>query len=503
MKLARWLRGVLPVAAKEWKTTFLSLRLVIVVVVLALAILGSTFTNTSGSPGTSGTPEFVTYNFEYSPDLNTSHLAFASFAAAPTGEHLSGKLVQLVNSTTRSPGGGFVKPSYNVLSTNSTDSAGWVRFTNLWSTFPNMTLGIAYPDLKEPPYCCIDTHRQLSATAREEGWAIWQELSLAGSSEKIFSAVFLDTLGVPLSSSDVFILQVINASSLPRDFSTYSPPGGWTSQYRVGTTDSSGYYINPKPYGSGLFIVHMNKGGLNDTVVFGSLVPSTTPAGPDGALYSAGSFFIPLILPLLGQAVAYDAVAGEKSEGTLELLLSKPVSRYGVALGKMFGVFGSELAPVVAIILGSAGLIWIRTGQSPTASFLFGFLASAIFLSISYSLLFLVISALSRSLGIALLVSITFLLLFGFLWNIVTILIAGLVGPSGSIPWFQAIVATSLVSPTEIFRQFLSYLAGGLTTASGTLYVPPSSWLAAGAIAWIVGPFTLFVWAMKYRVTEA
>ncbi len=104
----------------------------------------------------------------------------------------------------------------------------------------------------------------------------------------------------------------------------------------------------------------------------------------------------------------------------------------------------------------AAGLFWATTGLASTGSFLAGLVGSVLFLLLSYSLLFLAISALSRSLGTALLVSVLFFLLFAFFWSVITLLLAGLAGPTGSVAWFQAEVALSLFSPTGVYMQFLS-----------------------------------------------
>lgn len=75
---------------------------------------------------------------------------------------------------------------------------------------------------------------------------------------------------------------------------------------------------------------------------------------------------IGFLAPLLGIAFGFDAVNGERSQGTLSRLLSQPIHRYDVINGK----FAAGLA-VIALLLGSltllvAGVGLLRLGIRPT-----------------------------------------------------------------------------------------------------------------------------------------
>ncbi|MCF8474620.1 MAG: ABC transporter permease [Emcibacter sp.] len=106
------------------------------------------------------------------------------------------------------------------------------------------------------------------------------------------------------------------------------------------------------------------------------------------SLSSLSIFFIPLIALLL----AYDSVVGEAERGTLTLLLTHPISRTQVILGKFFGhLFLLVVATVIGY--GVAGVIIALSSDEPFmgaewASFLKLILSSillgGIFLSIGY-----------------------------------------------------------------------------------------------------------------------
>lgn len=95
------------------------------------------------------------------------------------------------------------------------------------------------------------------------------------------------------------------------------------------------------------------------------------------ALFTLGSqqvpqlrvdYFVGIIAPLLGIAFAFDAVNGERSDGTLPRLLSQPIHRDDVVNGKFaagLAIIALTLAAVVAVISGF-GLL--RLGIVPDAS---------------------------------------------------------------------------------------------------------------------------------------
>jgi ABC-type transport system involved in multi-copper enzyme maturation permease subunit len=84
--------------------------------------------------------------------------------------------------------------------------------------------------------------------------------------------------------------------------------------------------------------------------------------------------FVQVILGLLAFLLAYDAISGERETGTLAVMLSNPVPRHHILLGKLLGGMISIAVPVIAGML--AGLIvalsfdsvslnasaWARTG---------------------------------------------------------------------------------------------------------------------------------------------
>lgn len=78
-------------------------------------------------------------------------------------------------------------------------------------------------------------------------------------------------------------------------------------------------------------------------------------------------FVVGLLAPLLGIAFGFDAINGERSQGTLPRLVSQPIHRDDVINGKFvagLGIIGLILAALTLLV---AGLGLVRLGIVPTA----------------------------------------------------------------------------------------------------------------------------------------
>ena len=118
-------------------------------------------------------------------------------------------------------------------------------------------------------------------------------------------------------------------------------------------------------------------GGMEDTVV---------------ALMSIYTLLIPLIAIMLG----FSTIAGEAEKGALSVVLSYPVRRGEVLLGKFLGL-GSVLAVTPLLGFGLGGVIIAATVGAEEGLAYLAFIALAIILGLMYLSLIIFISALCRN----------------------------------------------------------------------------------------------------------
>ncbi|MBF0461664.1 MAG: ABC transporter permease [Magnetococcales bacterium] len=223
----------------------------------------------------------------------------------------------------------------------------------------------------------------------------------------------------------------------------------------------------------------------------------STPTGILGAkplavtVVSLASLTI-FLLPLIALMLAYDALVGEAERGTLLLLLTYPVTKGQVLLGKFLGHV-VVLAWATILGYGAAGLAVGLGGEGadPQSWHAFGallgssVLLGAVFVAIAY-----LISSLVRERGSAAGMAIGVWLLFVVLYDMG--LLGVLVATGGQIheqlfPWLL------LGNPADIFRLFnLTTFDNvrtfaGLAGISGQVNLSPFVLLGA-LLAWIVVP---------------
>lgn len=155
--------------------------------------------------------------------------------------------------------------------------------------------------------------------------------------------------------------------------------------------------------------------------------------------------FVGMVAPLLGLAFAFDAVNGERSEGTLPRLLAQPIYRDDVINGKFaagMSVIGLVLVTVVTLI---AGFGMLRLGIVPHGQEILRLIAwvAATFLYVGLWLAFgLLLSVVIHRAATAALIGFGVWLLVSVFGGLITTILTGLIRPAaGAAP--DAILGTA------------------------------------------------------------
>lgn len=191
---------------------------------------------------------------------------------------------------------------------------------------------------------------------------------------------------------------------------------------------------------------------------------ASTPA-TIASLASLGIFLIPLIALLL----AYDAIVGEDEGGTLLLLMTYPISRSQLLLGKFLG-HGLTLALATVIGFGVAGLAIAALVEDVAignlAIAMLRFIGSTVLLGWGFIALAYLVSARVGekpvAAGLALAIWFFFVLIFDLL------LLGSLVASEGKLnadllPWLL------MLNPTDIYRLLNIVAFGNGPQLSGVL----------------------------------
>ncbi len=230
----------------------------------------------------------------------------------------------------------------------------------------------------------------------------------------------------------------------------------------------------------------------------GSAPTGTTGASALDVMVVSLSSLTIFLIPLIALLLSHDAIVGEAERGTLLLLLSYPVSRGQIILGKFAGHL-VILAVATIVGYGAAGLALgvfsgeaIGQGWQAFARMLVNSVGlGAAFLAIGYA-----ISALAHERGVAAGVAVGIWLLFALVYDMV--LLGALVVDQGSVITAPVLNALLLLNPADVYRllnlvgsadaQMVSGMAGLAADASLSGWV-----LLTALLAWIVVPLALAI----------
>lgn len=213
------------------------------------------------------------------------------------------------------------------------------------------------------------------------------------------------------------------------------------------------------------------------------------------SLTTLGAF----VIPLIGLLIAYDAIVGERNDGTLLLLLSYPLGRGQLVAGKFLGHCSALGVATLAGFGGAVAVMLATRHDSLSGNDLWNiarFITSAALLGASFVAIACLVSVSttdkSRAAGLA---------LIGWLASVVLFDLAllALLVVSGGNPVERALYPyLLLLNPVDTFRLVnLGTLGDGagndLLTGMTAGYAYPMALLVGMQLAWIALPFG---WAM-------
>jgi ABC-2 type transport system permease protein len=158
----------------------------------------------------------------------------------------------------------------------------------------------------------------------------------------------------------------------------------------------------------------------------------TAPSSVEQIQLPAVVGFISIVGPLLGLAFSFDAINGERAEGTLPRLLSQPIHRDDVINGKFLAGMAVIGMTLLIVILGISAFGFIRLGIVPDA---FELLRAAVWVLVTFAyvafwLAFgLLLSVVVRRAATSALIGFGVWLLLTFFGRLIVGLAAGLIAP--------------------------------------------------------------------------
>ncbi|MHB9119555.1 MAG: ABC transporter permease [Burkholderiales bacterium] len=212
------------------------------------------------------------------------------------------------------------------------------------------------------------------------------------------------------------------------------------------------------------------------------------------SLVSLVIYLVPLIALILG----YDAIVGERERGSLDLLLSMPITRLELLLGKFFGL-SAALSFSTLAGFGLAGVLIAPQIDLNSLYNYAGFVISAILMGMAFLSMGVMVSVLAsdrtRASGAAIALWFFYVLVYDLL------LLGALVVSGGQIggDFFPYLL---LLNPADIFRILNIFSMAEVKNLYGLATVFPETLsdpklLSAIMVCWIIAPLGIAAWRIE------
>ena len=215
---------------------------------------------------------------------------------------------------------------------------------------------------------------------------------------------------------------------------------------------------------------------------------------------------VQFLIPIIGLMLGYAAIIGEIEKGSMSSLLSLPINRIEIIMGKFLGL-GCVLSFTTFIGFGVAGIVIAANVANVNYSDYLIFIGSTILLGLMFVSLALFFSTLfkkrSTSMGGAILLWFLFNMILPLVF--VGIMIASTSFEnitSGTFPeWYYIL---ELINPISVYSALISLNVGPVSTMQGTFSVSYPSFYSSGLmililIIWIVSFLLLAFWRFDRR----
>lgn len=203
---------------------------------------------------------------------------------------------------------------------------------------------------------------------------------------------------------------------------------------------------------------------------------------PETTVVIMNSFVI-FLIPIIGLMLGYAAIIGEIEKGSMGSLLSHPVTRKEVLLGKFLGL-GSVICSTILIGFGIAGVVIAANVPNADFGVYLAFIAGSILLGLAFLSLALTFSSIVKSNSAAVGLAIASWFFFAICWQfLIMAIIMAVEGTLTFSDWSYSIhLLNPIIAYSLINQDFLSI-----------------HWIILSLIAWIIIPLLLTFWIFKRR----
>jgi len=239
------------------------------------------------------------------------------------------------------------------------------------------------------------------------------------------------------------------------------------------------------------------------SIIFASLTILVSYAGSLGSTWQDLTFtiigmmvLVQYLIPIIGLMLGYAAIVGEIERGSMNSLLSFPVTRLEIIAGKFLGL-GAVLSSTIAIGFGIAAIVISINVQDVEYIGYLIFIGASILIGLVFLSASLLISSFFRTRSTAMAMAVFSWFFFTIIWSIImssilvtTVGLEALMEPTFTVPdWYYGI---SLINPLSAYSGLVSLNINSEAAGAGLLpsfYTSPL--MIVILIIWIIVPLIL------------
>ncbi len=441
-RLREDLWGIMVIAKREFWSNLKSIRSVVMVILLAIIMLGASmgFANLAGREETENA--FFTTLVAAHPDGVVDDLVVY---AHETGsyEPLPGvEVAILVESEVFPEFEGYTDARGIFMATNLTPAFHllWVNISDGRGGF-TMGMGVSMVDDENSRYIYVPHNATLP----------WPTLAI--------HAELADLSGNDLL--DDAVVQVLAPDGRPLGGASVNVGGA------TGVTDANGIATFEKLKKGMLPILATAPGNLSGAAGIQVTHKETdvdlfsfASQGPDEVLSLVASVAIGLFGPIYAIVLCFDAIFRERLSGSIDYLLTRPMGRRAVLMGKFVGVLLALMVPITAVSLGGVAVVSMGVDMAPTASVVVSYLFYTTLLIGIFALIQMIFSTVAKTTATAVLSGVGLWIFFFMLYNIILFVVAG-VSDMTSEEMNDFMIKASFANPIQLYSMAIGVSVSG------------------------------------------
>ncbi|MDR2035153.1 MAG: ABC transporter permease [Coriobacteriales bacterium] len=211
-----------------------------------------------------------------------------------------------------------------------------------------------------------------------------------------------------------------------------------------------------------------------------------------------------LLIPMITLLLGGTSISSERELGTMDLMLSKPISALELILGKYLGIAAALIVTIV-VGFGLMGMVVAFNVSAVDAQAYLIFVGLTILLALAFLSISLLVSVLVKKRITALIVSAIVWVFFILVYDLLVMAAANLFSGTSMAVF---LVSTILLNPADAVRILAIVSLGGETIFGPSLIeltrmitnVSSELLMLAGIVFWIIAPLVLSVFFFKRSV---